>query len=109
MLSLYSFGILTALLRRAHTGGFYTVNNSLLGTANFLRSLGRAPPSAFARVLETREQLEARGGVQVFDEGFEGKRLESVRHAARFGAGAQVGWEWASRGYGDVEAAWLER
>ncbi|ORY77253.1 CoA-transferase family III domain-containing protein [Leucosporidium creatinivorum] len=103
---LLAFGIQAALHRRATEGGAFKVENSLLGTATWLRSFGRAPSSAFSHPLETKEELQARGGIEELV-GFSGGRLESVRHAARF-EGAEVGWRSAPRGYNDVAPAWLE-
>lgn len=83
------------------------MENSLLGTATWLRSLGRAPSSAFSLSLETREELKARGGIEELVRGFGGGKLEYVKHAARF-EGGEVGWRSAPKGYHDVEPAWLE-
>ena len=82
------------------------MSNSLLDTATFLRSLGRATdPAAFARPLETRAELTARGGMETML-GFGGEELCAVRHAAKF-ANAEVGGRGAPSGYTDSEARWL--
>ncbi|KAL8290413.1 hypothetical protein RQP46_002671 [Phenoliferia psychrophenolica] len=104
---LLAFGIQAALYHRTITGGSYTVTNSLLDTATFLRSFGRADDvkAAFGRALETHKELEGRGGIEVM-RGFEGKELKAVRHAARF-EDAQVGGSGAPHGYADGVAEWL--
>lgn len=83
------------------------MENSLLATATWLRSLGRAPSSSFDHKMETREELSARGGLERF-EGFGGAELESVKHAAHF-AGAEVDCKSAPQGYDDAEPRWLDR
>ncbi|KAM0749840.1 CoA-transferase family III [Meredithblackwellia eburnea MCA 4105] len=108
---LLAFGIQAALYHRHTTGGSYLVENSLLLTALFLRSFSN--PSSitadtFDRPLETTVELTERGQMEEM-EGFGGKKLVAVRHAARIGREGEVeiGRGSAPSGYADDEARWL--
>lgn len=101
----YSFGIQAALYKHATAGGSYLVSNSLLSTATWLRSFGRAEPSAFARTLETLDDVRSRGGMEKM-RGFGGGEVESVKYAAEF-VGAEVGWKFAAEGMDADCAEWL--
>ncbi|KAK4704105.1 hypothetical protein P7C70_g2109, partial [Phenoliferia sp. Uapishka_3] len=104
---LLAFGIQAALYHRSLTGGSFVVSNSLLDTATFLRTFGRATPITFERGLETRNELRMRGGMNKIS-GFEGKEVEYLRHAARFEEMGEkdVGLRSAPGGYCDGKADW---
>ena len=54
--------------------------------------------------MEMHEELNARGGIETM-EGFGGKELRAVRHAARI-KGAEIGGRGAPGGYADDVAEW---
>ncbi|KDE05283.1 hypothetical protein MVLG_04315 [Microbotryum lychnidis-dioicae p1A1 Lamole] len=106
---LLAFGIQAALYHRSQTGGAYYVENSLLSTATWIRSLGRAPLESFANIPETFEELDRRGRIGRA-RGFEGKEVEFVRHSPRVVGGSfEIKEEGGPRGYDDEEVGgWVQ-
>ncbi|KAK4051023.1 hypothetical protein OIV83_003152 [Microbotryomycetes sp. JL201] len=102
-----AFGIQAALIRRASEGGSYIVRTSLLSMSNLLRSLGRVREAPFDTTLETLSDLRNRGQTLTYQNGFDGKTVETVRHAARIN-GLDLDPEWAAQSYADSKPEWLE-
>ena len=109
-----SFAVQAALIRRSIEGGAYYVSSSLLSTATWIRSLGRAPAQALHHRMETRNALAGRGRLARM-RGWGGE-VEYVRHAARFvgereggkEVEVEVGWTTAPERLGDGVPRWLD-
>ncbi|MEM7219143.1 MAG: CoA transferase [Pseudomonadota bacterium] len=94
---LLAFGIQAALLRQLEEGGSWHVEISLLGTANWLRSLGRDPTGMRRPQPKIRDHLRS----CVATAG----RLEALPHAASIGQSALLDFA-PSRMPGDDQPEW---